>query len=123
MALATVARGSWSFSREGEERGQHRRFGVDLEEAPQVVAGLAPAEAVGAESQESAGNPGGDLVRDEPDVVRDGDEGAAFAGEDRFEVRSAGRFGGMQHVPAAALEGVGAEEFVAAALQTSAETP
>src|SRR5260370_3973295 len=64
--------------RQRVERGHHDHRRIDFEEAPQVFAGVAPAEAVRPQRRQSARHPGRDLVRDHPHAIRNGHEDACL---------------------------------------------
>src|SRR5579859_962370 len=68
------------------ESGDNGTFGVDLEEAAQVFARVAAAEAIRAESRQSAGNPWCDLVGHELDVVRYRYEHAILTFQERLQI-------------------------------------
>ena len=74
-------------------------FGVDLEVPPQFLAGFAAAEAVGSQREQSAGDPGADLLGQHPHIVRGRNKRALVAGQLRFEERLPRFLGRMEHVP------------------------
>ena len=71
-----------------------------LEEAAQVFAGAAAAEAVGAQRGERAGQPLRDLVRERGEVVAGGDDRRGEAGQLDGDERAARLFERVQAVPA-----------------------
>ena len=94
------------------ESGDDGAFGVDFEEAAEILARFAASKSIGAQRGKTAGNPRCNLVRNQFDHVRHCDEHAAFLFEDGFDVGFLRRFAGMQHVPPFAAQRIGAELFV-----------
>src|SRR5258708_27293214 len=98
--------------RERVESGHHDHRRIDFEEAPEVFAGVAPAEAVRPQRCQSARHPGRDLVRDYFHAVGDGHEDAWFLLQRGLQVRPPRRRRGMKPVPAIGLARFGAEALV-----------
>ncbi len=80
---------------------------------PQVLAGFAAAEAVGAQGEQAAGNPRIDLLGHGPHVVGGRDERSFHAGELLLEITFTRRLIGVQHVPVAARLGIVPQFLVA----------
>src|SRR5689334_25334191 len=75
-------------------------LGIDLEEAPQRLAGLAPSEAVGAERAETRRHEGRDLIGHALQIVRRGDDRPRLVRERARQPRDDRRLARVQPVPA-----------------------
>jgi hypothetical protein len=84
---------------ESPQCGHHDVAGVDLEEPAQRLAGVAAAEAVGAERHEGAGDPAADLVGHEGHVVGDRHHRPVAVGQQLGDPRGAALLAGVQAVP------------------------
>src|SRR5208282_1960490 len=95
---------------QGRERDE---AGIHFEEVAQRLAGIAAAEAVGAQRRKAARHPLADDVRQRLQVVGGGDEDAGRAGERFGDVRNSRFFAGMQPVPALGFDPIGVKRLVA----------
>src|SRR5690349_8205238 len=79
----------------------------------QVLAIVAAAETVGAQRLHTPGEPWRELVGDDLHVIAGGDDRAFGALERLHDVRSPGRFGGVQAVPALDVERLASQLVIA----------
>src|SRR3712207_4443080 len=81
------------------ERRPHDRLGIGLKKTAQRPPGIAPAEPIGAEGEQTAGNPGSNLFADQPDIIADGNK-RRLKSAHRFVQITFARWGfGMASVP------------------------
>src|SRR5581483_4689803 len=88
-------------------------LGVDFEKPSEIGARVAAAEAAGAEAEQAAGHPRGDLIRHHLQVVGNRDERTFLVLEDRLDVGLLRRRRRLEHVPAPRAQRLAAEQLVA----------
>ena len=99
--------------RQRVKRADDGGFGVHFKEAPEPPPGVTAAKTVRPQREQSARNPRRNLVGHGADIVRNGHKCPLLFCQQFFDVGFLRRPGRMQHVPALAANGVGAEQFVA----------
>ena len=103
----------FSLLRQCKERRDDGALGIDFEKAAQAFARVTAAKAICAEGQQSSGNPWRDLHGHGAHVIGDGHERPLFFLEQCLDVRPWRGLSRMEHVPAAAIDCIGAQLLVA----------
>src|ERR1051326_9493008 len=91
----------------------HDHFRIDLKEPPQPRPGIAPAESVRAERYKAAGNPRGNLIRDDFHVIRYCHESTVLIFQHSLQIRFSRLGCRMEHVSPSDCEGFRSQKLVA----------